>query len=114
MEEVSKDKIEQVIKESKSPEAMAAFVDLALGKPTKKTVTKYMVTRNKNTGRKQREAIEEVVTEQTVKSDRWCLEKLLELTGDLKSVDTQIKEQKLSKANKEDDDELYEEAEDLL
>lgn len=111
---IDEDKINEVISTSKSPEAMAAFVDLALGKPTKKTVTKYMVTRNKNTGRKQREAIEEVVTEQTVKADRWCLEKLLELTGDLKSVDTQIKEQKLNKAAKEDDDELYEETEGLL
>lgn len=106
--------IKEIVEEANDPVAMQAFVDLALGTPLKKKVKKFVTTIDPETKRKKRVQTEEVVTEQAGRQDKTSLYKLLEMTGDLQNIDFELKSRKLETMEKEDDDELYEEVEDLI
>lgn len=108
--------IDEIIKEANDPKAMAAFVNLALGTPLKKKVKKFVTTIDPETGRKRRTQTEEVVTEQEGKQDKQALFKLLEMTGDIANIDVELKAKKLNALELEENEEqeLYDEAEDLL
>lgn len=106
---------DEIIKNANDPEAMKALVNLAFGRPSKKTVTKYVVTVNPDTGRKKRTASEVVVTETENRPDKTSLYKVLELTEDIENIDVELKKAKKQSFEAENDDEqeLYDEAERL-
>lgn len=107
------DKLQQLIDNAVSPDAMAAFIELALGTPAKKTVTNYVVDKNPDTGRPRKTKSAVVVTEQKQKPDRACLVKVLQMVGELPDLDSELKEQKIKKTANDDAAALYEEAEEL-
>lgn len=108
--------IEEIIETANDSKAMKAFVDLALGTPLKKKVKKFVTTIDPETGRKKRTQTEEIVTEQENKQDKQALFKLLEMTGDIANIDTELKSKKLEALEFEnsEEEELYNEAEELL